>query len=108
MPNPMADSEKPKQGKSQKATGPKRNAERLPEKPVPEKQTLRRPSEKGSSNGSPAQVVITESEYRALVAQKAHEIYLQRCALSEVDDWLQAERIVKEVLLAQGQTAGFV
>jgi hypothetical protein len=108
MPTPMADSEKPKQDKSQKATGPKRSAERVPQKPAPEKQTLRRPSEKGNSNVSPTQVVITESEYRALVAQKAHEIYLQRCAAGEVDDWLQAERIVKEALLAQGQTAGFV
>lgn len=108
MANPMTDGEKPKQGKNQKATAQKRSAERLPQKPAPEKQALRRPSEKANSNVDPTQVVITESEYRALVAQKAHEIYLQRCALSEVDDWLQAERIVKEALLAQGQTAGFV
>ncbi len=108
MPNPMADSEKPKQSKSQKPTVPKRSAERVPQKPAAEKQTLRRPSEKGGTIGSPRQVVITEGEYRALVAHKAYEIYIQRCASTEVDDWIQAERIVKEALLAQGQTAGFV
>ena len=108
MPNPMADVEKPKQSRSQKATDPKRSAERAPQKPALEKHTPRRPAEKGTTIGSPRQVVITESEYRALVAQKAYEIYMQRCAVSEVDDWLQAERIVKEALLAQGQSAGFV
>jgi hypothetical protein len=104
----MADSEKPKQSKSQKPTAPKRSAERVPQKPGLEKHTPRHPSEKGGTIDSSSQVVITKSEYRALVAQKAYEIHMQRCAVSEVDDWLQAERIVKEALLAQGQTAGFV
>lgn len=108
MPNPMVDDEKPKQSRSQKATDPKRSAERASQKPALEKHTLRRPSEKRDAIGSPSQVVITENEYRTLVAQKAYEMYLQRCAISEVDDWLQAERIVKEALLAQGQIAGFV
>lgn len=108
MPNSMADGEKPKKSRSQKSTVPKRNAERIPQKPETEKHTLRHPAEKGGTIGGPSQVVITESEYRVLVAQKAYEIYLQRCAATEVDDWLQAERIVKEALLAQCQTAGFV
>ena len=108
MPNPMADGEKPKQSRTQKTTVPRRGAEQVTQKPGLEKHEARRPSEKGSATDSPRQVVITESEYRALVAQKAHDLYLQRCAAGEVDDWLQAERIVKEALLAQGQTAGFV
>lgn len=108
MPNPMANGENPKQSKSQKPTVPKRTAERVPQKPALEKHTARRPSEKGDTIESPCQVVITENEYRALVAQKAHEIFMQRCAITEVDDWVQAERLVKEELLAQGQTAGFV
>jgi hypothetical protein len=108
MPNPMADGEKPKQSRSQKPAVPKRTAERVPQKPALEKHTTRRPSEKEDTIESPRQVVITESDYRALVARKAHEIFMQRCAITEVDDWVQAERIAKEELLAQGQTAGFV
>ena len=108
MPHPMADSENPKQSRSQKPTASKRSAERVLQKPETEKRASRRPSEKGDAIGSPSQVVITENEYRTLVAQKAYEMYLQRCAISEADDWLQAERIVKEALLAQGQIAGFV
>jgi hypothetical protein len=104
----MHDGDKAKQSRGQKPTVPKRSAERTPQKPAPEKQTLLRSPEKGDSLSSASQVVITESEYRALVAQKAYEIFMQRCALTEVDDWVQAERIVKETLLAQGQTAGFV
>jgi hypothetical protein len=103
----MAGGDKPKQSRRQKATDPKRGAERPPQKPALEKQTPRAVKKTETIPG-PRQVVITESEYRALVAQKAYEIYTQRCALTEVDDWLQAERIVKEALLAQGQTAGFV
>jgi hypothetical protein len=108
MPNPMADGDKPTQSRSQKPTVPKRSAERVPQKPAPKKQTLGRSSEKDKSIGNGTQVVITEDEYRALVAQKSYEIFMQRCAITEVDDWVQAERIVKEELLAQGQTAGFV
>lgn len=106
MPNPMADGEKPKQSRSQKPTVSKRSAERAPQKPAPKKET--RSPEKSNNTGSATQVVLTEDEYRSLVAQKAHEIFMQRCAITEVDDWVQAERIVKEALLAQGQTAGFV
>jgi len=103
----MADGDKPTQ-RSQKSTVPKRNAERLPQKPASKKQILGRSSVKDTSIGTGTQVVLTECEYRSLVAQKAYEIFTQRCAITEVDDWVQAERIVKEQLLAQGQTAGFV
>src|SRR5438477_3490777 len=99
MPHPMADGDKPTQSRSQKPTVPKRSAERLPQKSAPKKQIVGRSSEKDMSVGNGTQVVITESEYRALVAQKAHEIFMQRCAITEVDDWVQAERIVKEELL---------
>lgn len=112
MPHPMADGDKPTPSRSQKPTASKRSAERLTQKPTPKKQPLERASDKDKSIDSATQnrtqVVITEGEYRALVAQKAYEIFMQRCAITEVDDWVQAERIVKEELLAQGQTAGFV
>ncbi|MDQ6735105.1 MAG: hypothetical protein M3Z35_13495 [Nitrospirota bacterium] len=108
MPNPMTDGDKPTQSRSQKPTVSKRSAEPLSQKPAPKKQPLGRSSEKDKAIDNGTQIVITEGEYRALVAQKAHEIFMQRCAITEVDDWIQAERIVKEKLLAQGQTAGFV
>lgn len=108
MPNSMADGEKPKQNKNQKLTAPKRNAERSPQKPAPKSQPLLRSPEKADTLSCATQVVITEDEYRARIAQKAYEIFVQRCAITEVDDWVQAERIVKEELLAQGQTAGCV
>ena len=108
MPNSMADGDKSKQSKNQKLTAPKRSTERSPQKPAPKTQPLLRSPEKNDSLDCATQVVITEGEYRARVAQKAYEIFMQRHAITEVDDWVQAERIVKEELLAQGQTAGFV
>src|SRR5438067_7390784 len=108
MPHPMADGDKPTQSRSQKPTVPKRSAERLPQKPAPKKPMVGRSSGKDTSIGNATSVVLTENEYRALVAQKAYEIFMQRCAITEVDDWVQAERMVKEEVLAQGQTAGFV
>jgi len=51
---------------------------------------------------------ITEDEFRARVAAKAYELYAQRQAVTEADDWLSAERFVKEQLLAQGEYAGSV
>ena len=108
MPHSMADGDKPKQNRNQKLTASKRSTERSPQKPAPKNQPLLRSPEKDNSVRRATQVVITEDEYRALVAQKAYEIFMQRHAVTEVDDWVQAERIVKEELLAQGQTAGFV
>ena len=43
--------------------------------------------------------VLSQEEYRAHVAQKAFEIYEKRRALTEVDDWVEAERLVKLQLL---------
>lgn len=51
---------------------------------------------------------ITEDEFRARVAEKAYELYAQRQAITEADDWLNAERFVKEQLLAEGHHAGSV
>lgn len=104
----MADGDKPKQNRNQKLTVPKRSTERSPQKPAPKNKPLLRSPEKNDTLSRATQVVLTEGEYRARVAQKAYEIFMQRCAVTEMDDWIQAERIVKEELLAQGQTAGFV
>jgi hypothetical protein len=108
MPNPMAGDDKPKSRTSKKSTVSKSAGDRPSPKSAAKKAPPAMSSEQAIGNDSPTQVIITEDEYRGLVAQKAHEIFLQRCAATEVDDWVQAERFVKETLLARGQTAGFV
>ena len=45
--------------------------------------------------------VLTQEEYRARVARKAFELYEKRQALTEVDDWVEAERLVKLELLSE-------
>ena len=52
--------------------------------------------------------VVTEEQYRARVAQKAYELYLRRQATTHLEDWFEAERLVKTELLANGQWAGSV
>jgi hypothetical protein len=52
--------------------------------------------------------VVTEEQYRARVSQKAYELYEKRQAATQLDDWLEAERLVKRELLAEGQWAGTV
>ena len=53
-------------------------------------------------------LVITEDEFRGRIAAKAYELYVRRQAITETDDWMQAERLVKEELLAEGHHAGSV
>lgn len=48
-------------------------------------------------------LVLTQEEYRARVAKKAFEIYEKRRAWTEVDDWIEAERVVKLELLNEPQ-----
>lgn len=60
------------------------------------------PSEPTASALGP---VLTQEEYRARVAKKAFEIYEKRRALTEVDDWVEAERVVKLELLNEPQGA---
>ena len=54
------------------------------------------------------QLVITEDEFRGRIAAKAYDLYMRRQAITETDDWMQAERLVKEELLAEGHHAGSV
>jgi len=51
---------------------------------------------------------VTEEQYRARVSQKAYELYEKRQAVTQLEDWLEAERLVKIELLAEGQWAGSV
>ena len=52
--------------------------------------------------------VVTEEEYRIRVSQKAYALYEKRQAATHLDDWVEAERLVKNELLAEGQWAGSV
>jgi hypothetical protein len=55
-----------------------------------------------------SRVAITEDEFRARIAAKAYNLYADRLARTETDDWMDAERLVKEELLAEGHQAGLV
>ena len=52
--------------------------------------------------------VVTEEQYRARVSKKAYELFEKRQAATPAEDWLEAERLVKTELLAEGQWAGTV
>ena len=52
--------------------------------------------------------VVTEEQYRSRVSQKAYELYQKRQAATDLEDWLEAERLVRAQLLAEGQWAGTV
>ena len=49
--------------------------------------------------------VLTHEEYRSRIAQKAFELYEKRRALTELDDWVEAERLVKLQLLDEQRGA---
>jgi hypothetical protein len=51
---------------------------------------------------------VAEEQYRTRVSQKAYELYEKRQAVTHLEDWLEAERLVKTELLAEGQWAGSV
>ena len=66
-----------------------------------------RPIEEGPST-SPAGRVVADEQYRVRVSRKAYELYEKRQAVTHLDDWLEAERLVKTELLAEGHWAGSV
>jgi hypothetical protein len=61
-----------------------------------------------SPSALPAGRVVAEEQYKALVSKKAYELYEKRQAATHLEDWLEAERLVKTELLAEGQLAGSV
>jgi hypothetical protein len=66
-----------------------------------------RPAHKDAST-APIRPVVTEEQYRARVSQKAYALYEKRQAVTHLNDWFEAERLVKTELLAEGQWAGSV
>ena len=65
-------------------------------------------STQSAASTAPIGRVVTEEQYRTRVSQKAYELYEKRQAATPVEDWLEAERLVKTELLAEGQWAGSV
>jgi hypothetical protein len=62
-------------------------------------------------NQSPSfstRAALSDDEFRARVARKAYELYQKRQALTEKDDWLQAEGLVRLELLSEEHGAGSV
>jgi hypothetical protein len=53
------------------------------------------------ASSSPIGHFVTEEQYRAMVSQKAYELYQKRQAVTHLQDWLEAERLVKTELLAK-------
>ena len=51
-------------------------------------------------------LVVTEEQYRARVSQKVYELYQKRQAATDLEDWLEPERLVRAELLAEGQWRG--
>jgi hypothetical protein len=66
-----------------------------------------RPTHKDAS-ASAIGHVVPEEQYRTRVSQKAYELYEKRQAVTHLEHWLEAERLVKTELLAEGQWAGSV
>ena len=97
------DNEKPKPtvrkagGRRPSGTKAQRSV-REPENKVAEP---RRPQSESTS--TPVRPMLTQEEYRARVAKRAFELYERRRALTELDDWLEAERLVKMHLLKEEQ-----
>jgi hypothetical protein len=73
----------------------------------PKNKEAERPTHEDASS-SPIRRVVTEEQYRSRVSQKAYELYEKRQAATHLEDWLEAERLVKTELLAEGQWAGTV
>ena len=74
----------------------------------PEDKERERATRKDESTSSSMGLVMTEDELRARVSRKAYELYEKRRAITDVEDWLEAERLVKLQLLTEGQWAGSV
>jgi hypothetical protein len=61
-----------------------------------------------NASTSPIEHIVTEDQYRVRVSQKAYELYQRRQAVTHLEDWLEAERLVKGELLAEAQWSGSV
>ena len=93
--------------KEQKPTARKARMKASANEGKPRDKDGERPTPNDAST-SPIGRVVTEEQYRARVSQKAYELYEKRQAATHYDDWIEAERLVKTELLAEGQWTGSV
>ena len=99
--------DKPKVRQSRKVKASPKNEARNSQG-QPEDKERKFPTSKDEPTSRPMRLVMTEDDFRARISQKAYELYEKRRALTDVEDWLEAERLVKQQLLAKGQWAGSV
>jgi hypothetical protein len=92
----------PSRAKMKTSTNENRHSERKPKDKEAE-----RPTHKDAST-SPIGRAVTEDQLRVRISEKAYELYEKRQAATQLGDWLEAERLVKTELLAEGQWAGSV
>lgn len=71
----------------------------------PKKKVRERPAQQDELPSPPGRHILTQEEFQARVAHKAFELYLKRQAVTEVDDWLEAEQLVRRQLLTEEQGA---
>jgi Protein of unknown function (DUF2934) len=105
MRNPQGNNEEKQT--SRKSKMKPRTAETRPSQSKPTEKDVAPPPHKDALSSLAGRVVSNE-QYRTRVAQKAYELYEKRSATTELDDWVEAERLVKNELLAEGQWAGSV
>ena len=99
--------EKPKVRQSRKVkASPKSEARNSQGQPEDKERKLPTPNDEPTSQ--PMSLAMTEDEFRCRISKKAYALYEKRRALTDVEDWLEAERLVKQQLLAEGQWAGTV
>jgi hypothetical protein len=96
--------EKPMPGKARMKTSANETRHSQPDRKDKKRE---RPTYEDPSD-PPAGHVVADEQYRARVSQKAYELYEKRQGTAHLEDWLEAERLVKTELLAEGQWAGSV
>lgn len=100
---------KPEKRTVRKGGKVKASAHAAPHSPELQQENEReRPTQTEEAACSPVKRLLTNDEFRARVSRKAYELYEKRRTSTQVDDWLEAERLVKRELLAEGQWAGSV
>jgi hypothetical protein len=96
--------EKPIPGKTKMKTSANETRHSQPDR----KDKKSKPPTHDDPSASPTGRVVAEEQYRTRVSQKAYELYEKRRGTTDLEDWLEAERLVKTELLIEGQWAGSV
>ena len=74
----------------------------------PKTKIHKRPASPKETTSSLPKGMLTEEEFRLRVSQKAFELYEIRRAITDADDWIEAERLVRTQLLSEEQAEGSV